>query len=163
MTGVVQTASGGITFTNSSSYSGSVAFGSNVTAGNSVVVGVTFRDTNNVAPSSYTVSVTDGTNTYTQQASYNLFMGVSRNAVSYIYTAPIASSGALTVSVAVTGGVAGKGGAIFILEVAGLSSRVPTATGTGGLTSGGGHIDTTSVSWSAADVLLFAVLQGIDS
>jgi hypothetical protein len=165
-TTLAQTAHGDITFGSTNPSTGTAAYGSNVTNGNYSIVGIVFRDTNNNAPGSYTLSVTDTLGlTYTQAANFNYWnSSISRNSVCYIYAAPITSSGANTVSVTISAGLGTcKGGLVSIFELSGVLSVTPENTANGGHTGGNGSPTLGNLTWTTTDPFCVAVMDDIQS
>lgn len=134
---IVQATHGGLALTNAPTYSGSTPnFGSNCAAGNVIVVGVAFRDTTNI--SSYTVAVNDSLGTgYSLQASnFQFDKSSSRDFATLIYSGTVPSTGTNAISVSVSGGVAGRGGAVFAVEVSAIDPN-SSASGFGLLQTSG--------------------------
>lgn len=145
---------GTLPLNSSAAYSGTASFASNVTAGNKAIVGIGFRDATGSTYCSPTpcfsvaVSVSAGTCTlgsFTKDASNFFFDGTPRQHAAYVYSAAITGSGSCTIQVAVTGGVSGKGGGIFLYEVSGLTGFT-TSNGASGAAGSAATASTTFTS-----------------
>jgi hypothetical protein len=133
--------------------SGSAAYGSNVTSGNYLIVGLSTREGTVSTPvASYTVGISDTlTSTWSLTADFGYQGADGRNHLGWIYAAKAGSSGENTVSITISGGFNSRGG-IFIYEVANLTGTTPESFShwNDTLTSAITENSTTNVTWTSS-------------
>lgn len=121
---------GGIANNSTASYSGTATQA--VVTGHKVIVGFIIRDATVSSYTAFTVSVTAPcVSSFTQDASAFFFDGTPREHGEYVYSGTSTSTGNCTVTVAITNGVSGKGGAIFVYDGGSVTSFTTSNSGNG--------------------------------